>query len=63
MSEIADLFVAVLDANVLYPYRVRDALLWFAHTGLYRARWTDQIIDEWRRSLLANRPALHASLL
>ncbi|MDO7837458.1 hypothetical protein Q4610_20650 [Sphingobium sp. HBC34] len=27
MSEIADRFVVVLDANVLYPFRVRDALL------------------------------------
>ncbi|MEL6339493.1 MAG: PIN domain-containing protein, partial [Myxococcota bacterium] len=41
MSHVADRFVAVLDANVLYPFRKRDLLLWFNHAGLYRARWTE----------------------
>lgn len=31
---LADRFTAVLDANVLYPFLVRDALLSFAHKGL-----------------------------
>lgn len=62
MRNIADRFVVVLDANVLYPFRVRDALLRFAQAGLFRARWSPAIISEWQRSLLARRPALAASI-
>jgi predicted nucleic acid-binding protein len=59
---VSDRFVVVLDANVLYPYRVRDALLRFAEAGLFRARWSPTILDEWRRSLLARRPELEVSI-
>lgn len=31
-----------------------------ALTGIYRARWTEQIHDEWIRNLLMNRPDLDA---
>ncbi len=51
-------FVAVLDACVLYPAPLRDLLLRLALTGLFRARWTDRIHDEWIRSLLSQRPDL-----
>lgn len=57
-----DRFVVVLDANVLYPFRVRDALLRFAEAGLFRARWSQGILDEWSRNLLANRPDIKSSL-
>lgn len=62
MSEIADRFVVVLDANVLYPFRVRDALLRFAEAGLFRARWSPTIMDEWTRNLLERRPDFEASI-
>ncbi len=62
MSNVADRFVVVLDANVLYPFRVRDVLLRFAEAGLYRARWSAQILDEWTRSLLRNKPQLEKSV-
>ena len=62
MRTVSDRFVVVLDANVLYPFRVRDALLRFAEAGLYRARWSPAILDEWRRSLLAKRPELTVSI-
>jgi hypothetical protein len=45
--EIADRFVALLDANVLFPFRVRDTLLRFAEQGLFRARWSADILGEW----------------
>ncbi len=51
-------FTAVFDANVLYPAPLRDFLMRLALTGLYRARWTSQIHDEWKRNLLLNRPDL-----
>jgi len=59
---LADRFVVVLDANVLYPFRVRDALLRFAEAGLFRARWSPTILDEWRRNLLAQKPGCETSI-
>lgn len=51
-------FTAVYDANVLYPAPLRDLLMHLALTGTYRARWTAQIHDEWKRNLLINRQDL-----
>ena len=50
--------VALLDANVLYPARVRDLLIRLAIAGLYQARWSEQILDECFDNLLGNRPDL-----
>lgn len=63
MTHIADRFTVILDANVLYPYRKRDLLLWFYHYGLFRARWSHDIINEWTQSLLKDRPDLKDSLI
>lgn len=62
MKHIADPFVVVLDANVLYPFRVRDVLLRFYHAGLFRGRWSHEILDEWTRNLLAQKPDLKPSV-
>lgn len=62
MSHVADRLVAVLDANVLFPFRTRDALLRFAEAGLFQPRWTRTILDEWRRNLLALKPQLASSV-
>lgn len=51
-------FVVVYDACVLYPAPLRDLLIRLAVTGLFAAKWTDQIHEEWIRNLLANRPDL-----
>lgn len=51
-------FIAVLDACVLYPAPLRDLLLSLAAGGLYRAKWSEQIHDEWTRNLLKNRDDL-----
>jgi predicted nucleic acid-binding protein len=56
-------FVAVLDANVLYPAPLRDFLLRLAQIGLFIPKWSGQIHDEWTRNLLSNRPDLTASQL
>lgn len=45
----------VLDANVLYGSFLRDLLLSLFAAGLYEAKWTEQITQEWVRHLLANR--------
>jgi predicted nucleic acid-binding protein len=47
---------AVLDANVLYGAFLRDVLLSLFAVGLYEAKWSDKINEEWGRNLLANRP-------
>ena len=54
---------AVLDACVLYPAPLRDLLLSLAAEGVYHARWTRCIQDEWIRKLSANRPDLHRQAL
>lgn len=51
-------FVAVYDANVLYPSLLRDVLVRVATAGLVRAKWTERILDETFDSLVANRPDL-----
>jgi predicted nucleic acid-binding protein len=51
-------FVSLFDACVLYPAPLRDLLMSLAQTGLFRARWTEQIHEEWTRNLLKNRPEL-----
>lgn len=49
-------YTAILDANTLYPMLVRDLLLSLAVAGLYHARWTLAIHDEWIRNLAEDRP-------
>lgn len=51
-------FTVVYDASVLYPAPLRDLLIWVAIKGLVRAKWTDQIQEEWLRNLLEQRPDL-----
>lgn len=51
-------FTAFYDANVLYPAPLRDFLMRLALTGVYRARWSVQVHEEWKRNLLQNRPDL-----
>jgi predicted nucleic acid-binding protein len=46
-------YAAVLDANVLYPASLRDTLLRFAAAGLYDLLWSERILDEAERNLLA----------
>src|SRR5688572_3159148 len=56
-------FVAIYDACVLYPMSLRDLLVRLAMTNLFRGRWTDEILDECFRNILAKRPDLSASAL
>lgn len=49
-------YTVVFDACVLYPAPLRDFLLRLAISGLFSAKWTEQIHDEWTRNLLHSRP-------
>ena len=51
-------FIAVYDACVLYPWPLRQLLMYLALSDLYRAKWTNSIHDEWIRNVLAKRSDL-----
>lgn len=46
-------FIVVLDANVLFPFTLRDTFLRAAAAGFYQMRWTSRILDEMSRSLVS----------
>lgn len=51
-------FTVIYDACVLYPAPLRDLLIRLGTTDLFRARWTNQILDECFHSISADRPDL-----
>lgn len=55
-------YTALLDACVLYPLAIVDALMSLATAGLYSARWTVRIEEEWMRALEVKRPQLVGKL-
>lgn len=56
-------FVVVYDACVLYSALLRDLFMQLALSGLFRARWTDRIHEEWMRNVLARRADIPRSKL
>lgn len=48
-------FSAVLDANVLYPFSLRDSLLRLAELELYTPLWSARILEEMTRNLVEKR--------
>lgn len=48
---------------MLYPAPVRDILLELASSSLFRAKWSEEIHDEWMRNLLGNRSDLTSEKL
>ena len=53
-------FGVVLDACVLVPVSLADTLLRIAEYGVYRPIWSDRILAEVRRAILAVHPVLDA---
>ena len=43
----------VLDANVLFPFTLRDTLLRAAGEGFFEPLWSEEILDEMRRNLVS----------
>jgi len=54
-------FIAFYDANVLYPAELRNFLMHLALMGVFRAKWSADVHQEWIGSLLKNRPDLTRS--
>ena len=50
--------VAVLDSCVLYPVATTDGLMSLASSGLFSAKWTRLIEDEWIRAIERQRQDL-----
>jgi len=55
-------YTALLDACVLYPLAMTDALMSLATAGLYAAKWTVRIETEWIAALEERRPDLKGRL-
>jgi predicted nucleic acid-binding protein len=51
-------FTAFLDASVLYGSVLRNLLMHLALSGLFRAKWSVGVHEEWMAALLRNRPDL-----
>jgi hypothetical protein len=51
-------FTVFYDANVLYPAELRNFLMHLVLTGVFRAKWSSDVHEEWIRNLLKNRPDL-----
>jgi predicted nucleic acid-binding protein len=51
-------FTALFDANVLFGTRLRSLILELAKTGLFRARWSEDIHAEWMAAVVEKRPDL-----
>ena len=58
-----DHFTVIYDACVLYPAMLRNLLMQLTMTEMFRARWTEQIHEEWIRNLLEQRPDLEREQL
>ena len=51
-------FIVFYDANVLYPAELRNFLMHLALMGVFQAKWSADVHEEWIGSLLKNRPDL-----
>lgn len=47
-------FRVILDANVIFPFTLRDTLLRAAALGLYQVYWSEEILSEATRNLIAD---------
>ena len=55
-------YTALLDACVLYSLATADALMSLAVAGLFAAKWTRRIEEEWISNLESHRPELKERL-
>lgn len=56
-------FTALYDASVLQPPAMRDVLVRLGQTGLFRACWTEEILDRVIDAVLCSRPDLQSDEL
>lgn len=51
-------FTVLFDANVLFGAALRSLIVELSTTGLFRARWTQDIHDEWISAVHEKRPEI-----
>ncbi len=51
-------FTVLFDADVLVPAAQRDLMIRLAQAGLFRGRWSNQILDEMEQAILRRQPEL-----
>jgi hypothetical protein len=51
--------IVLIDACVLYPTVMREVALGAAKAGLFQARWSARILEEWTRATLKLGPEAH----
>ncbi|WP_350262728.1 PIN domain-containing protein (plasmid) [Pantoea sp. BJ2] len=56
-------YTIVFDACVLYPAPLRSFMMYLAAGGQFRARWSEDIHEEWIRNVLLNRTELNRAQL
>jgi predicted nucleic acid-binding protein len=56
-------FVALLDANVLYPIWLCDVLLTVAETEVFQVRWSEEILEEAERNVKKNIPTADSTAI
>ena len=54
---------AFLDASVMYPAPLRDFLMVLAVNDIFKARWSQQVHQEWITAVLRNRPDISSMQL
>jgi predicted nucleic acid-binding protein len=53
----------IYDANIFYPFALRDLFMEVSLTDLYRAKWTNKIHDEWIAAVHRDYPDISLSSL
>lgn len=56
-------FTAFFDANVLYPFQLRDLIMRLALRDLFRAKWSAAVHDEWIAAVQRNNPDISPAKL
>lgn len=51
-------FTVLFDANVFFGAALRSLIVQLAGNGLFRARWSSAIHEEWTKAVLAQRPGI-----
>jgi hypothetical protein len=51
-------FTAFFDANVFFGARLRSIIVTLAQSGLFRARWSEDVHREWMQAVVRERPDL-----
>lgn len=56
-------FTAFIDSNVFHGARLRSLIIELAQSGLFRARWSERVHEEWMKSVGRRRPDIDLAKL